>query len=147
MEHNKRIFISYARSDGEVFATILYKKLIEEAFSKDTIWRDREKMEGGRSWWKQIEEALNTVQFMILVATPNAMKSDTVKDELRLARNNGVCVYPIQDPAQPLVFSELPQWIRNLHFYDIDKEWKTFVNYLNDSCDISRVPFLSLIHI
>lgn len=143
MEHNKRIFISYARSDGEVFATILYKKLIEEAFSKDTIWRDREEMEGGRSWWKQIEEALNTVQFMILVATPNAMKSDTVKDELRLARINGVCVCPIQDPAQPVVFSELPQWIRNLHFYDIDKEWKTFVNYLNDSCDISRVPFMA----
>ena len=36
-----------------------------------TVWHDRTDMEGGRGWWKQITEALDHVDFMVLVATPS----------------------------------------------------------------------------
>ena len=40
-----RIFVSYARSDGEAFARDLRGKLAGLGFS---LWHDRQDMEGGR---------------------------------------------------------------------------------------------------
>ena len=66
-----RVFISYARSDGEKFAASLRRRLEREQ-PEITLWQDRVRMEGGKDWWKQITEALDVVQFMLLVMTPGA---------------------------------------------------------------------------
>jgi hypothetical protein len=66
-----RVFISYARSDGEEFATSLRKRLQEEE-PEIALWQDRAEMEGGVGWWKQIEEALDQVRFLVIVITPAA---------------------------------------------------------------------------
>jgi len=79
-----RVFISYARSDGEEFAHRLRKRLEQENIP---LWQDRVGMEGGRDWWQQITEALDQVEFMVLVMTPNALASDTVRKEWRYAGN------------------------------------------------------------
>ena len=50
-----RIFVSYARSDGEAFARALRERLAAQGFS---LWHDRQDMEGGRDWWRQITEAV-----------------------------------------------------------------------------------------
>ncbi len=44
------VFISYARSDGELFATQLRHKLELEQ-PNIPLWQDRAKMEGGDDWW------------------------------------------------------------------------------------------------
>src|SRR5690349_24827272 len=106
------VFISYARSDGEKFANSLRVRLEKEGISP---WQDRTGMEGGRDWWLQITEALDRVEFMALVITPNALKSDTVRKEWRYARQQGVCVYPIKG-ASDLDFDSLPRWMRDAHF-------------------------------
>ena len=62
-----RVFISYARSDGEQFATSLRKRLLAEHIP---LWQDRVGMEWGRDWWQQITEALDQIEFMVLVVTP-----------------------------------------------------------------------------
>jgi hypothetical protein len=41
-----RVFLSYARKDGEAFATNLRRRLQEEE-SEITLWQDRAEMEGG----------------------------------------------------------------------------------------------------
>ncbi|HSL55519.1 MAG TPA: toll/interleukin-1 receptor domain-containing protein, partial [Pyrinomonadaceae bacterium] len=102
------VFISYARDDGEEFAKLLRQRLHGEDIS---LWRDRESMEGGRDWWLQITEALDQVEFMALVITPEALKSDTVRKEWRYARQQGVCVYPIKGTPD-LDFDSLPRWMR-----------------------------------
>src|SRR4029434_8876926 len=110
---------------------------------------DRDAMEGGRDWWLQITEALDQVQFMALVVTANALKSDIVRKEWRYARQQGVCVYPIKGSAD-IDFDGLPRWMRDAHFYDLGAiennlngpEWKTFVNDLNKTPDARRVPFM-----
>src|SRR5215813_4500106 len=132
------VFISYARDDGEEFAKVLRQQLHGEGIP---LWRDRESMEGGRDWWLQITEALDQVEFMALVITPNALKSDTVRKEWRYARQQGVCVYPIKG-APDLDFESLPRWMRSAHFYDLEREWTKFVNDLNTSCQTRRVPFM-----
>ncbi len=142
----KGVFISYARSDGEEFATKLRERLEAEKIS---LWQDRVGMEGGRDWWLQITEALDHVVFMALVVTPNALKSDIVRKEWRYARQQGVCVYPIKG-SPGIDFNSLPRWMRDAHFYDLGAvendlsgpEWKTFVNDLNKTPDARRVPFM-----
>ena len=53
-----RIFISYARSDGEYFARDLRRSLIEEY--RFAVWQDRTEMKVGETWWQQIVDALTS---------------------------------------------------------------------------------------
>jgi len=133
-----RVFISYARLDGEAMAQEIRQRLEQEGIP---VWQDRVKMEGGRDWWLQITEALNQVEFMVLIMTPGAMKSEIVKKEWRYARQQGVCVYPILS-AHDLNFAELPRWMRVLHFYHPKLEWSKLISDLQNPCETPRVPFM-----
>ena len=98
-------------------------------------------MEGGKDWWKQIKEALNVVEFMMLVMTLAAMQSKMVREERRYARQQGVCVYPVKGKPD-LDFNDMPHWMRSAHFYDLAFEWQKFVNDLNTRCQEPHVPFM-----
>ncbi|MCL4252026.1 MAG: TIR domain-containing protein [Anaerolineae bacterium] len=158
-ETKPRIFIAYSRKDGEPFAKALRERLAAE-FGDDAIWRDREGMEGGVGWWQQITEALETVTYMVLVATPQAMASPIVTKEWRYARQQGVCVYPVQVPTAPdnlpewmdksidlpdapLDFENLPRWMSAAHFHDLKHDYETLLGYLRSKCDLPRVPFMA----
>lgn len=135
-----RVFLSYSRVD-EDFAKQLYARL-ENAGLK--LWRDREAMEGGRSWWQQITDALDDVTHMVLVASPDAIASPVVRREWRYARQQGVCIHPVQVPGRTLDFGSLPRWMSKVHFYDLENDnWETLVNYLKNDCDEARVPFMA----
>src|SRR6266571_1708259 len=133
-----RVFISYARADGEDFARKLREDLEAAGIP---CWMDRFGMEGGHDWWLQIVEALNQVEFMVLVMTPAALQSPNVRKEWRYARQQGVCVYPVKAVAG-LDYSSLPRWMRSAHFYDHAHEWRKFINDLNTRCQQPRVPFM-----
>src|SRR5712691_9943919 len=133
-----RVFISYARSDGEHFAAQLRQRLHAKHIP---LWQDRVGMEGGRDWWLQSTEALDKVEFMVLVMTPAAIHSEMVRKEWRYARQQGVCVYPVKGTPD-LDFTSLPHWMRSAHFYDLDYEWPKLLNDLNTRCQQPRVPFM-----
>jgi hypothetical protein len=57
-----RVFLSYARTDGEAFATAPRHRL-KQAEPEITLWQDRAELEGGRGWWTQIEAALDQSRF------------------------------------------------------------------------------------
>src|SRR6266700_1715729 len=133
-----RVFISYARTDGEPFATQLRQRLEAERIP---LWQDRIGLEGGKDWWQQITEALDKVEFMVLVMTPATMQSETVRKEWRYARQQGACVYPVKG-VPDLDFASLPHWMRSAHFYDLDYEWPKLINDLNTRCQQTRVPFM-----
>lgn len=138
-----RAFISYARKDGETFATALRERLARE-HPLITLWRDRERMEGGAGWWRQITEALDQVEFLVMVMTPEALTSPIVQKEWRYARQQGVRVCPVLGvkPDQ-FDFEALPKWMRKAHFYDLEKEWDTFVSFLKSVRKENRVPFMA----
>lgn len=133
-----RVFVSYARRDGEAFARGLRERLGAEHIP---LWRDREGLEGGRDWWLQIAEALDRVAFLVLVMTPAALGSELVRREWRYARQRGVAVYPVQ-AVPDLDFAAMPRWMRSAHFYDLAHEWPKFVNDLNTTPQPRRVPFM-----
>jgi hypothetical protein len=143
-----RVFISYARKDGEAFATALRTTLSAQGIA---VWQDRVGMEGGRDWWLQITDVLDKVDFMVLIMTPRAVESEIVRKEWRYARQNGVCVYPVI-AAPNLDFNQLPQWMRKVHFYNLGLDtsafqagpnWVKFVADLRGSCNAPRVPFMA----
>ncbi len=136
------VFLSYARTDGEAFAATLRERLRQEA-PDIVVKQDRLLLEGGVGWWKQLAEAIDSVEFLILIMTPSAMQSETVRKEWRYARQAGVCVYPIKAaPDSELDFSKLPRWMNKAHFFDVEKEWATFIGHLRKGCDAPRVPFM-----
>jgi WD40 repeat protein len=148
-----RVFLSYARKDGEAFATALRRRLATE-HPDITLWQDRAQMEGGVGWWRQIEEALAQTKFLVIVMTPAAMASEMTRREWRHARQNGAFVYPVKGvPDSALDFSSLPNWMQKAHFFDIgrfadgewrgEKEWDTFVAYLKSDHEPLRVPFMA----
>ena len=90
------IFISYARKDGEAFANALRERLQKDA-PDIRVWQDRREIEGGIGWWRQIEEALERVEFLVIVMTDAVLESEITRKEWRYARQQGVCVYPVRD--------------------------------------------------
>ena len=137
-ETSPRVFISYARADGELFANEL-RQLLEE--QNIPLWQDRTNMEGGRDWWLQIVEALNTVEFMVVVMTPAALSSPIVRQEWRYARQQGVCIYPIKATSN-LDFKHVPRWMSSVHWYDLALEQTKFLRDLSRTCEKRYIPFM-----
>jgi hypothetical protein len=92
-----RVFISYARRDGQEFADSLRRKLEDLDFS---VWQDISAMEGGRDWWEQISEAITQVEYLVMVMTPGALESKYTAMEWKLARQEGTCVLPVFGPGR-----------------------------------------------
>ena len=141
MKSNPRVFISYARKDGGKYSHNLREKLEKEGIS---VWQDLIGMEGGRDWWLQITEAIDAAEYMVVVMTPAALESNVMLKEWRYARQEGVCIYPIK-ASKTLNFSEMPSWMGDKHFYNLDDEheWTNFISDLQAKCEIPRVPFMA----
>jgi hypothetical protein len=137
------VFLSYARADGENFAESLRERFRRKA-PDIAVRQDRLFLEGGIGWWKQITDAIDSAGFLVLVMTPGAMNSEVVRKEWIYARQQGVCVYPVKAaPDDRLDFSSLPGWMRKVHFFDLGKEWATFVQHLRSPCTARRVAFMA----
>jgi CRP-like cAMP-binding protein len=86
-----RIFISYARQD-ESFVRRLATDL---AKYKISTWVDFDDIESGRSWARQIGEALDSCELMLLILSPSAMESTNVEDEWNYYLDKGKMILPI----------------------------------------------------
>lgn len=152
-ESDPRAFLSYARNDGEEFATALRQRLADLA-PDVIVWQDRSELEGGIGWWSQITAALDRVKFLVIVMTPQALLSEVTRDEWRYARQRGVIVYPVKGvPDGELDYESLPPWMRRAHFFDVGRvttdgwrdaaEFSTFLNYLRSDREPARIPFMA----
>ncbi|MBI5768075.1 MAG: TIR domain-containing protein [Verrucomicrobia bacterium] len=72
-----KVFVSYARTD-HAFATRMANNLLKQRID---VWLDTFRIEPGKSWARQIGEALDFCQVMVLVLTPTAVASENVDDE------------------------------------------------------------------
>lgn len=136
------MFISYARSDGEQFGARLRERLVQEA-PDVRVWQDRPEIQGGIGWWRQIEEALDRVEFLVIVMTPGVLVSEVTRKEWRAARQRGVCVFPVKGPGFAFSDPGLPGWMSRVHIYDLDVQWDTLVAHLRRGCQATRVPFMA----
>src|SRR5262245_24312251 len=93
-----RIFISYSTKDGAALAGTLRAELEKWGFS---VWQDLVALQGGGDWWSQIEQALRSpvLQHFILIVTPGSLDSRVVRQEIRLARQEGKTFIPVRGPG------------------------------------------------
>ena len=104
---SERIFISYSRQDGAEAAAELRARLEAEDFA---IWQDLVALEGGRDWWSQIEDAIRapSVEHLVLVVSDGALSRPVIRQEVRLARQEGVRVTPVR-ASDDLDLGDLPR--------------------------------------
>ena len=108
MTGEPRIFISYSRQDGAKAAADIRDRLAAEGLS---LWQDLVAMEGGRDWWRQIEEAIGKAEYLVLLLTPKALESEVCAKEWRYARQQGTYVVPVSDgPPGALELYRLAGW-------------------------------------
>jgi NB-ARC domain/WD domain, G-beta repeat len=103
-------------------------------------------MEGGRDWWRQITEAVDGVEHVLLAVTPGALASEVVRREWRYARQQGRCVVPVtKGGTAGLDLASLAGWMRKAHFVDIDvpEQWTRLVRTLEGLCTVRRVPLMA----
>lgn len=87
-----QVFVSYAHEDKQIAMRIV-KDLQSEGF---IVWVDKEGLEPGTpNWERSIEEAISHSFAIVWVTTPNSRKSDWVGEELRIARNQEISIYPV----------------------------------------------------
>lgn len=85
------IFISYAHNDM-AFVDRLEADLRNQGFA---IWVDRRSLQGGQQWHRELEEAIDRSQILLIVLSPEAVASDYVQSEYNYARDEGKVVIPL----------------------------------------------------
>ena len=137
----ERIFISYSRKDGVAFAADLRKRLTKKKFA---IWQDIVSLEGGRDWWSQIEDTLKSrmLDHFVLVVTPEALKSQVMRREARLARQEGKTVSPIRGPGL-VNLNALPRWLGQVYDLDLPEHWNKLIQVLTGPSRQKRMPMMA----
>jgi WD40 repeat protein len=136
-----RIFVSYSRKDGAEFAAELREQLIADGLS---VWQDLIALEGGRDWWSQIEQALRSkdLDHFVLVVTPGALASKVVRNEIRLARQEGKTVSPVRGPGLDNL-GTLPRWFGHVYDLAIPEQRELFLRVLHGPSTQKRVPMMA----
>jgi hypothetical protein len=140
-DHPGRVFISYSRKDGADFARDLRRALEKENLS---FWQDLVALEGGQDWWSQIENALRQkeLQHFVLIVTPKALESGVVRQEIRLARQEGKSVGPGQGPGV-VDLNKLPRWLGHVYDFDLPEQRMALVSKLQRDAGLRRVPMMA----
>ncbi len=100
-------FISYSHKDKE-FATRLHARMQQEGLR---VWFAPEDLKAGKKIHEQIDEGIRVYDKLLLVISPESMKSDWVELEIRKARDrerkeSRKMFFPISITA----FSDIKEW-------------------------------------
>lgn len=102
------VFLSYARTDGEVAERIAAR--LEASGHK--VWWDRH-IRGGSQFSKQIEEALDRAEAVVVLWSRQSIDSAWVRDEAATARDSGRLIPVSIDGTPP------PLGFRQFHTIDV----------------------------
>jgi hypothetical protein len=119
------IFISYSKKDKD-FAWKLANDLA--ATGRD-VWIDRE-IGGGAQWRRAIQQALRDAGEVIVIISPNAVKSEWVLHEGSVASGLEKPLFPVL--YQPV--DKLPIWMEEIQYTDFtNKDYDTAFKQLVDA--------------
>lgn len=148
-----RIFLSYARADGQAAADALRTLLANPSLTGNqplAVWQDLTSMRSGQ-WREQIRSAIKTGDHLLMVLSPGALASEVCTWEWHVARLEGAEISPVlADPA--LALDALPSWMTAQHIYRLDptapglaehSEWQRLVASLRAAPTARRMPTIS----
>ena len=88
----RRVFLSYARKDGTAMAHLLRDFLAQANFEP---WLDTQRIDGGASWSREIEDAIDGSDALIAVLTEGSYVSEICRAEQMRALRSGKKVIPV----------------------------------------------------
>src|SRR6516225_8437914 len=103
------VFLSYARKDGRDAALRLKSELESNRL---VVWMDAERIEGGASWTREIEQAINACDVLIGLLTVGSYESEVCRAEQMHALRLGKCVIPVREQphADVPLYLETRNW-------------------------------------
>jgi hypothetical protein len=110
-----RIFISYARKDARPRAECLAAALEESGFD---VWMDRQRILGGASWSRTIEQAIDSSGAMLALLSPASYESRVCRGEHLTALDAGKPVVPVLVSAA----APRPVYLAADHYLVIDSD-------------------------
>lgn len=108
-----QIFLSYAESDG-AFAKALASQLARRGLS---VWSPDQEVLPGDNVWLRIGEALKRSKAMVVLVSPDSMRSENVRREIQYALgdvNYEHRVFPVR--VRPT--NDIPWILRKLKIFD-----------------------------
>jgi tetratricopeptide (TPR) repeat protein len=135
------LLISYAATDGAALAGKLRHHL--EEYNLPLLPDFAEAKDRGDSWG-QITGSLDQAKHLLIVLTPDSVSSRSMPKQWRYARQQGVCVFLVkeQNAGDEMNLDQLPRWMRNTPFYDLDQELPALLRQLQNPPQPSRIPFM-----
>jgi peptide/nickel transport system substrate-binding protein len=105
-----QIFVSYSRKDLD-FVQRMAKDLQAHGLE---VWYDLSGLEVGTRWGKEIQNAIQQSQYLLVVLSPNSIESEWVEKEFLYANSLKLKIIPLlYKPCS------VPMWFINLHFIDV----------------------------
>ncbi len=95
-EKDRRLFISYKRSDGSGMADQLFDMLTHQRFD---VFLDRYNIEYGYEIEKKIFQAIEDKAFLLILESPEAYESDYVSKEINYALEHSLALLIISFPG------------------------------------------------
>ena len=106
-------FISYSRANSD-FAVRLAKDL---KASGHEVWLDQLDIPTGSRWDDELEKALRTCSTILIILSPESIKSQNVKDEIGYAIDTGKHILPLM-----IKQCEIPFRLRRFQYVDFTKD-------------------------
>jgi hypothetical protein len=120
-----KIFISYRRVDSQAIASLIYRSLVKK-YGKNNVFLDTKTITSGQ-WWQQIQDALDSVDVVIVVIGPKweheiqrrlDHPDDFVRREVEISiRKNKVILLAFVDGVKGIDSTLLPDDIKELTSY------------------------------
>jgi predicted ATPase len=109
------IFISYSHADS-AFADQLETDLRKQGFE---TWMDRQRLAGGQRWRRELQEAVEQAQVLLIVLSPDAIDSLSVQVEFDYALELSKLLIPVyyRQCNVPMELRAI-QWIDFRHSYE-----------------------------
>lgn len=91
-QQKNQIFLSYSRTDWDDFVLGFVKQLRKKGVK---IWLDQTSIYGGEDWMDNVNAALKECEVLVLVMSPEALKSKYVRMEYRYFFNKNKAIVPV----------------------------------------------------
>ena len=128
-----QIFISYSRKDSEVVDR-LNQKLAAAGLD---VWLDREDMQGGDLWRRQIVEAIANCSAFVIILSPNSVQSNNARKELDIAEEKSRRIIPVMI-SKISIPAEMEYQLVGVQIIDLSSNLEAGLNRLIESLGVKK---------
>ena len=122
---DERIFINYAREDCPFVRSVV----AQLRNAGVPVWMDEADISPGARWDQAIEQALNACSSVLVVLSPDAVKSHNVLDEMAFALDEGKRIIPIKHKE-----CNIPLRLRRIQYIDFTADHDSALRKLVEFC-------------